>query len=113
MLKPRSLPHDPEISSIKMRYGIGTQVGAWRACDALPGPALAGVLKFETSQLGYTMSYIDNSTQSPCKRNCCLDDDSVCLGCFRTLEEIKEWGVADSHRRRIILQDARQRRDTR
>jgi predicted Fe-S protein YdhL (DUF1289 family) len=84
----------------------------WR-CDALPGSALAGVLKFETSQLGCTMSDIDNSAQSPCKRNCCLNDDSVCLGCFRTLNEIKEWGVADSHRRRIILQDAQQRRDTR
>jgi predicted Fe-S protein YdhL (DUF1289 family) len=27
------------------------------------------------------------------------------------LEEIKEWGVADDHRRRVILQNAKQRRE--
>jgi predicted Fe-S protein YdhL (DUF1289 family) len=26
------------------------------------------------------------------------------------MEEIKEWGVVDNHRRRIILQNAKQRR---
>ena len=53
---------------------------------------------------------IDNCTQSPCIRNCCLDDDLTCLGCFRSLEEIKEWGLADEDRRRTILQNAGQRR---
>ena len=57
------------------------------------------------------MSDIDISRQSPCIRNCCLDDDLTCLGCFRSLEEIKEWGVVDNHRRRIILQNAKQRRE--
>jgi uncharacterized protein len=57
------------------------------------------------------MSDIDTSAQSPCRRNCCLDDDLVCLGCFRSLEEIKEWGVVDSDRRRIILQNAEQRNE--
>jgi predicted Fe-S protein YdhL (DUF1289 family) len=27
------------------------------------------------------------------------------------MEEIKEWGVVDNHRRRIILQNAKQRRE--
>jgi len=27
------------------------------------------------------------------------------------LEEIKEWGVVDNHRRRIILQNAKQRQE--
>jgi uncharacterized protein len=54
---------------------------------------------------------IDSSAQSPCIGNCCLDDDLTCLGCFRSLEEIKEWGVADDHRRRVILQNAKQRRE--
>ncbi|HWX34538.1 MAG TPA: DUF1289 domain-containing protein [Steroidobacteraceae bacterium] len=57
------------------------------------------------------MSDFDSSALSPCIRNCCLGDDLTCLGCFRSLEEIKEWGVVDSHRRRIILQNARQRRE--
>ncbi|MGZ8185918.1 MAG: DUF1289 domain-containing protein [Methylobacter sp.] len=25
---------------------------------------------------------------SPCIRNCCLNNDDICLGCFRSLHEI-------------------------
>jgi predicted Fe-S protein YdhL (DUF1289 family) len=57
------------------------------------------------------MSELDTSAHSPCIGNCCLDDDLVCLGCFRSLEEIKDWGVVDEHRRRIILQNAKRRRE--
>ena len=55
------------------------------------------------------MSGIDGAISSPCVRNCCLDDDDTCLGCFRSLQEIKEWGVADGDRRRVILLNAVQR----
>lgn len=57
------------------------------------------------------MSNLAAYTQSPCVRNCCLDDDDTCLGCFRSLEEIKEWSNADSQRRKIILDDARERKE--
>jgi predicted Fe-S protein YdhL (DUF1289 family) len=57
------------------------------------------------------MSDTDCAAQSPCVRNCCLDDDDTCLGCFRSLEEIKEWGVVDHHRRGIILQNATRRKE--
>ena len=60
-----------------------------------------------------SMSDTDISAQSPCIRNCCLDDDLTCLGCFRSLEEIKEWGIVDNHRRCIILQNAKERREAR
>ena len=56
------------------------------------------------------MSDLDIFPQSPCVRNCCLDDELVCLGCFRTIEEIKEWGTVDSDRRSVILHNARGRR---
>jgi uncharacterized protein len=48
--------------------------------------------------------------QSPCVGNCCLDDDLVCVGCFRSLEEIKEWGIVDNRRRGAILLSAAQRK---
>jgi predicted Fe-S protein YdhL (DUF1289 family) len=67
------------------------------------------VIKFEAPQLGSTMRDIDGFAQSPCIGNCCLDDDNTCLGCFRSLEEIKEWGVVDDQRRRVILQNAKLR----
>jgi len=32
-----------------------------------------------------------SAVASPCIRHCCLDDNDICLGCFRTLDEIKDW----------------------
>ncbi|MFZ0467836.1 MAG: DUF1289 domain-containing protein [Thiogranum sp.] len=46
---------------------------------------------------------------SPCIRNCCLREDDVCLGCFRSLDEIIAWGTADDEHRREILDQALQR----
>lgn len=48
--------------------------------------------------------------ESPCIRHCCLDENDVCMGCHRTLGEIKEWGVTDSETRRAILNNAEQRK---
>jgi predicted Fe-S protein YdhL (DUF1289 family) len=57
------------------------------------------------------MDTIDPSGQSPCIRDCCLGDDLTCLGCFRSLDEIKEWGLADAQRRQMILQNTKHRRE--
>lgn len=49
---------------------------------------------------------------SPCVRNCCLDPrNDVCLGCFRSLDEIVAWQDSDDAQREAILARARQRRD--
>lgn len=46
---------------------------------------------------------------SPCVRNCCLDDEDVCLGCHRTVTEIMAWGSAGNAERRVILARAAER----
>jgi predicted Fe-S protein YdhL (DUF1289 family) len=46
---------------------------------------------------------------SPCISNCCLDEQDVCLGCFRTLKEIIRWGEADDQERRQIMELVQQR----
>jgi len=46
---------------------------------------------------------IPNEIQSPCVRNCCLDDKDMCLGCFRVIDEILIWGQADDKQKREIL----------
>jgi len=51
--------------------------------------------------------------ESPCVRNCCLDDKDVCLGCFRNLSEIKAWQAADSATRQAILARAHARKTAR
>lgn len=35
-----------------------------------------------------------NKIESPCVRNCYLDENEVCTGCLRSLDEIKAWGQA-------------------
>jgi predicted Fe-S protein YdhL (DUF1289 family) len=77
----------------------------------MPGIPPVGVIKFGRSKWGISsMSEINGSAQSPCVRDCCLGDDLTCLGCFRSLDEIKEWAAADDLRRRVILLNASQRR---
>lgn len=48
--------------------------------------------------------------QSPCVRNCCLDEEDVCLGCGRTLDEIRTWSSLEEAKRREILELAEARR---
>jgi uncharacterized protein len=45
---------------------------------------------------------LDN-TVSPCVRNCCLDDDDICLGCFRSVDEIIQWGAATEQQKQKIM----------
>ncbi|GLT20073.1 hypothetical protein GCM10007938_38560 [Vibrio zhanjiangensis] len=35
----------------------------------------------------------DKDVPSPCVRMCCLDEKNICLGCYRTLDEILEWSA--------------------
>jgi hypothetical protein len=46
---------------------------------------------------------------SPCVRNCCLDDDNVCMGCGRSLQEIVQWGTASDAEKTAILARSRER----
>lgn len=52
-------------------------------------------------------------SQSPCIRNCCLDQHDCCLGCGRLLTEITEWHQAEPWRREQISIMAQQRREAR
>ncbi|MBM4207357.1 MAG: DUF1289 domain-containing protein [Gammaproteobacteria bacterium] len=54
----------------------------------------------------------DSLVPSPCIRNCCLDEDDVCLGCFRNLAEVIAWSEADNATREIVLKNAAARRQT-
>jgi predicted Fe-S protein YdhL (DUF1289 family) len=42
-------------------------------------------------------------------RNCCLDDDNVCMGCGRALQEIVRWGAATDADKAAILVRSRER----
>lgn len=46
---------------------------------------------------------------SPCVRNCCLDEQNVCMGCGRSLDEIVAWGTATDADKAAILERSRER----
>lgn len=46
---------------------------------------------------------LETPVKSPCVSVCALDEQDVCLGCYRTVDEIREWSsVNDAQRREII-----------
>jgi len=46
---------------------------------------------------------------SPCVSRCCLTEDEVCSGCFRSLSEIMEWSKASNTRKQTIVVNAKER----
>jgi predicted Fe-S protein YdhL (DUF1289 family) len=49
------------------------------------------------------------SVPSPCVRNCCLDEENVCMGCYRTMSEICAWHDAPDGEKIEILIRSRSR----
>jgi len=48
--------------------------------------------------------------KSPCIEVCALNDQDICIGCYRTANEIIEWFSAPKERKREILASVDQRR---
>ena len=54
--------------------------------------------------------HINTSVKSPCIRQCCLNDEDICLGCFRLLDEITNWSYCSESDKQAILNHAAQRK---
>lgn len=59
------------------------------------------------------MSESDLPVKSPCIEVCSLNDSDVCVGCYRTANEIIEWFSANDQRKREILAAVSERRNQR
>ncbi|MCY4100371.1 MAG: DUF1289 domain-containing protein [Rhodobacteraceae bacterium] len=47
---------------------------------------------------------------SPCQQVCLIHpDEKICIGCFRTPEEISNWALFSSAKRQTLLKDLPQR----
>lgn len=46
---------------------------------------------------------------SPCISVCVLNVDDICLGCYRSAEEVTDWFLASADRKREILCRAQER----
>lgn len=42
-------------------------------------------------------------TISPCIGVCCMNDDGYCVGCYRTINEIREWVEMGHTQRKALL----------
>jgi hypothetical protein len=55
----------------------------------------------------------DSPVASPCNKVCILDGASgLCIGCFRTIDEIAAWGALDDARRAAIVAELPARRES-
>ncbi len=51
--------------------------------------------------------------ESPCIGQCCLNEHDICLGCYRSLDEITSWTLVDNDTRRRYLQNIAERKKER
>lgn len=47
--------------------------------------------------------------KSPCVAICALDENDVCIGCYRTGQEITDWGEMDNEKKRALLKKVSER----
>jgi predicted Fe-S protein YdhL (DUF1289 family) len=48
---------------------------------------------------------------SPCISVCALDEQGICVGCYRSTDEITDWMMASAAEKRAIIARAAARRD--
>ncbi|HFQ62227.1 MAG TPA: DUF1289 domain-containing protein [Epsilonproteobacteria bacterium] len=51
------------------------------------------------------------SIEKPCIRKCCLNKEDICMGCFRSLNDMKIWHKASVEEKRHMLQLASKRKE--
>ncbi len=56
---------------------------------------------------------LDNSIPSPCIAVCQIDDASgLCIGCHRSIDEIREWPILSAEDKRRVLESIEDRKST-
>lgn len=70
---------------------------------------MAGVFAMDYSSIREVdVSVLDISVnagvKSPCVSVCKLDEYKICIGCWRSLEEIREWSKMSDQQKVIVLE---------
>ncbi|KAB0550901.1 DUF1289 domain-containing protein [Pseudomonas argentinensis] len=50
------------------------------------------------------MQTLERPVASPCVHVCALDEEDICIGCQRNVDEITRWSRMDNDERRQVLQ---------
>jgi predicted Fe-S protein YdhL (DUF1289 family) len=51
-----------------------------------------------------------NNIKSPCIHVCTNDTNDICLGCYRSVEEIRKWYLCSDEEKLKIIRNAEKRR---
>ena len=52
-----------------------------------------------------------SSVERPCIKKCCLNENDVCLGCFRTLDDMRTWHKSSKEEKIKMLSLAEVRKE--
>ena len=55
------------------------------------------------------MSESEAPVPSPCTGLCKVNDEDICIGCFRSLDEIVQWGSQTNVWRKQVIEKSKQR----
>jgi len=53
---------------------------------------------------------LDKEISSPCIINCYLDPHDICVGCFRSIDEIMAWQSLSTPNKQQVLDNCQERR---
>ena len=62
------------------------------------------------SEISASDLFAAEAIRSPCVAICALDENDICVGCYRSGSEITDWFMADAHGKRDIIAAAARRR---
>jgi len=51
----------------------------------------------------------ENEVPSPCVGICCPDGNDICMGCFRSTEEISKWWDMTNDEKRKLIEEIKVR----
>ena len=57
------------------------------------------------------MSAGDPEPKSPCISVCVLDEQDICMGCYRSADEITDWFLCSNEKKTEVLRLSQERRD--
>lgn len=64
---------------------------------------------FSSFPFDYATKATSLQVASPCVSICNINDSGLCEGCFRTIDEIREWGRSDDAAKQRMWTDIRTR----
>ena len=68
--------------------------------------------KIQTLLLSVKVMSDDSEFSTPCIGVCQYDNEDICRGCFRTLDEISNWALMTEEERKEIMKKLNQRAES-